>query len=81
MNKFTMSAYGPVSTESGSTTMPNVLKTTFGGSATALQARAPQRRQGFSFNFINIEIYLTNWASVPAHPAIATGYNNWIKIL
>ena len=36
-------AHAPAPTESGSTTMLNVLKATFGGSATVLQAMALQR--------------------------------------
>jgi len=36
-------AYVPAPTESGSMTMPNILKATFGGLATVLQAMALQR--------------------------------------
>jgi len=38
-------AYAPAPTESGSTTMPNVLKAMFGGSAMVLQAMALQRER------------------------------------
>jgi hypothetical protein len=57
-------AYAPAPTESGSTTMPNVLKATFGGSATVLALQ----RTGFSFS---IEIYHINLDLLP-HTAIAT---------